>query len=95
MSGAALCASIERRKSRIARREGIADEGLREAARRAGHGLVDADLRAGLIKQRAEQGEQEPLALSSLLVWRPHACRADPFTSGLGRPALPSKSPVP
>ena len=44
--------------TRIARREGIADEGLCEAAQRAGRGLVDADLRAGLIKQRVPRKGQ-------------------------------------
>ena len=38
--------------SRFARREGIEDHALCEAAERACRGLVDADLRAGLIKQR-------------------------------------------
>jgi hypothetical protein len=37
---------------RLARREGIEDRRLCEAAERAARGLIDADLRAGLIKQR-------------------------------------------
>jgi hypothetical protein len=39
--------------ARFARREGIADESLREAIERAERGMIDADLGGGLIKQRA------------------------------------------
>ena len=43
--------------ARFARQEKIADASLREAIARAEHGLVDADLGGGLIKQRvARQG---------------------------------------
>ncbi len=38
--------------ARFARREGIADNSLREAIERAENGLIDADLGGGLIKQR-------------------------------------------
>jgi hypothetical protein len=38
--------------ARFARREGIADESLREAINRAERGIIDADLAGGLIKQR-------------------------------------------
>ncbi len=38
--------------ARFARREGIGDDRLCEAADRAARGLVDADLGGGLIKQR-------------------------------------------
>jgi hypothetical protein len=38
--------------ARFARRAGIADGALREAIDRAERGLIDADLGAGLIKQR-------------------------------------------
>ena len=38
--------------TRLARREGIADESLRDAIARAERGLIDADLGGGLIKQR-------------------------------------------
>jgi hypothetical protein len=38
--------------ARFARRERIADRSLREAIERAERGLIDADLGAGLIKQR-------------------------------------------
>jgi hypothetical protein len=37
---------------RFQRKEGIGDDVLREAIRRAERGLVDADLGGGLIKQR-------------------------------------------
>jgi hypothetical protein len=44
--------------ARFARQEGIADESLRKAIKRAERGLVDADLGGGLIKQRvARQGK--------------------------------------
>jgi hypothetical protein len=43
---------------RFQRKEGISDDVLREAIRRAERGLVDADLGGGLIKQRvARQGK--------------------------------------
>lgn len=38
--------------ARYARREGLADAGLIDAIERAEHGLIDADLVSGLIKQR-------------------------------------------
>jgi hypothetical protein len=38
--------------ARFARREQIADQGLKEAIARAERGLVDADLGGGIIKQR-------------------------------------------
>ncbi len=38
--------------ARFADREGLEDEALCEAVRRAGEGLVDADLGGGVIKQR-------------------------------------------
>ena len=41
-----------RRYARFARREGVTNADLREAARRAENGLVDADLGGGVIKQR-------------------------------------------
>jgi hypothetical protein len=44
--------------ARLARRLGIDDDGLAEAAARAERGLIDADLRAGLIKQRVARKGQ-------------------------------------
>jgi hypothetical protein len=44
--------------ARYARRERIADRGLSEAIRRAEHGLVDADLGGGIIKQRVARTRQ-------------------------------------
>ncbi len=38
--------------ARFADREGLEDAALCEAARRAGEGLIDADLGSGVIKQR-------------------------------------------
>jgi hypothetical protein len=43
---------------RLARRQGIDEQRLREAADRAERGLVDADLRGGLIKQRVARRGQ-------------------------------------
>jgi hypothetical protein len=44
--------------ARFARREGIADQSLREAIERAESGLIDADLGGGLIKQRVARKGQ-------------------------------------
>jgi hypothetical protein len=44
--------------ARFARQEGLPDDSLLEAVKRAERGLVDADLGGGLIKQRvARQGQ--------------------------------------
>lgn len=43
---------------RLARRQGIDRQQLRDAAERAEQGLIDADLRAGLIKQRVARTGQ-------------------------------------
>lgn len=44
--------------ARFARREGIMDRALCEAAQRAERGLVDADLGGGVIKQRIPRAGQ-------------------------------------
>jgi hypothetical protein len=44
--------------ARFARSEGIGDDGLCEAVHRAQRGLIDADLRRGLIKQRVARPGQ-------------------------------------
>lgn len=44
--------------SRLARRNGLGDEGLKEAVKRAEGGRVDADLGGGLIKQRVARGSR-------------------------------------
>ncbi len=57
--------------ARFARRESIADASLIEASDRAGRGLVDADLGAGLIKQRvARQGQGRRGGYRVLLAFR-------------------------
>ncbi|HUZ63685.1 MAG TPA: type II toxin-antitoxin system RelE/ParE family toxin [Acetobacteraceae bacterium] len=57
--------------ARFARREGIPDARLREAAERAARGLVDADLGGGLIKQRvARQGEGRRGGYRTLMAFR-------------------------
>ncbi|HVC58984.1 MAG TPA: type II toxin-antitoxin system RelE/ParE family toxin [Acetobacteraceae bacterium] len=57
--------------ARFARREGIRDARLREAAERAERGLVDADLGGGLIKQRvARQGEGRRGGYRSLMAFK-------------------------
>lgn len=43
---------------RLARRHGIDDQRLRDTAERAERGLIDADLRRGLIKQRVARPGQ-------------------------------------
>jgi len=57
--------------ARFARREGISDESLREAIRRAELGLVDADLGGGVIKQRvARAGKGRSGGYRTVIVYR-------------------------
>lgn len=57
--------------SRFARREGIADQSLREAIERAERGLIDADLGGGLIKQRvARQGQGRSGGYRTIVAYR-------------------------
>ena len=57
--------------ARFARREGIADESLGEAIQRAEQGMIDADLGAGLIKQRvARQGKGRSGGYRMLIAYR-------------------------
>jgi hypothetical protein len=57
--------------ARFARREGIADVTLWEAANRALRGLVDADLGGGLIKQRvARRGQGRRGGYRALMAFR-------------------------
>ena len=56
---------------RFARREGISDEALCDAVRRAERGQVDADLGGGVIKQRiARKGQGRSGGYRSLIVYR-------------------------
>jgi hypothetical protein len=61
---------------RFARREGISDGTLCDAAERAERGLVDADLRGGLIKQRVpRQGQGRRGGYRTLVAFRErHRC---------------------
>jgi hypothetical protein len=54
----ALPIYVTKEFARFARREGIDDRRLRDAVDRAERGLIDADLRAGLIKQRVARKGQ-------------------------------------
>ena len=57
--------------ARFASREGVADEELCEAARRAEDGLIDADLGGGVIKQRlAREGEGKSGGFRSIVLFR-------------------------
>jgi len=57
--------------ARFARRDEIADEGLREAIERAERGLIDADLGGGLIKQRvARQGKGRSGGYRTIIAYR-------------------------
>lgn len=57
--------------ARYARRERIADRGLTEAITRAEHGLVDADLGGGIIKQRvARTGQGRSGGYRMLIAYR-------------------------
>jgi hypothetical protein len=56
---------------RFARRERIRDDDLVEAVRRVGRGLIDADLGAGIIKQRvARAGQGRSGGFRMLLAYR-------------------------
>ena len=56
---------------RFARRERIKDTDLAEAIRRAGRGLIDADLGVGIIKQRvARAGQGRAGGYRMLLAYR-------------------------
>ena len=57
--------------AKFARRERIPDASLSEAIERAGRGLVDADLGAGVIKQRvARQGQGRSGGYRTLIACR-------------------------
>ncbi|MEX1204754.1 MAG: type II toxin-antitoxin system RelE/ParE family toxin [Dongiaceae bacterium] len=57
--------------TRFANHEGIADEELCEAVRRAEDGLIDADLGGGVIKQRlAREGEGKSGGFRSIVLFR-------------------------
>jgi hypothetical protein len=49
---------LPRSFQRDAKRDGVTDEGCREAVRRAENGLIDATLGGGLIKQRIATGNR-------------------------------------
>jgi hypothetical protein len=57
--------------ARFARQELIADASLREAIERAEHGMIDADLGGGLIKQRvARQGKGRSGGYRAVIAYR-------------------------
>ena len=57
--------------AKFARREQIPDSSLAEAVRRAGQGLVDADLGGGVIKQRvARRGQGRSGGYRTLIAYR-------------------------
>jgi hypothetical protein len=57
--------------ARFARKEGIRNEDLCEAVDRAERGLIDAQLGAGLIKQRvARPGQGRRGRFRTIIVWR-------------------------
>jgi hypothetical protein len=62
--------------ARLARRLDIDDQRLRDAAERAERGVIDADLRRGLIKQRvARPGQGRRGGFRVLAAFRPrHRC---------------------
>ena len=56
---------------RFARREGIDDDAIREAVKRAEQGLIDADLGGGVIKQRiARPHEGKSGGFRSIVLFR-------------------------
>jgi hypothetical protein len=57
--------------ARFARKERIGPAALHEAIERAGHGLVDADLGGGLIKQRvARPGQGRSRGYRTIIAYR-------------------------
>ena len=57
--------------TRFSDREGIADEALCDAVRRAGQGLIDADLGGGVIKQRiGRQGQGRSRGYRAIVLFR-------------------------
>ena len=57
--------------ARFADREGKDDAALRDAVRRAGQGLIDADLGGGVIKQRiARKGQGRSGGFRSIVLFR-------------------------
>ena len=57
--------------ARFADREGIEDAALRDAVRRAGRGLIDADLGGGVIKQRiARRGQGRSGGFRAIVLFR-------------------------
>ncbi len=57
--------------ARFADREGMDDAALRDAVRRAGEGLIDADLGGGVIKQRiARKGQGRSGGFRSIVLFR-------------------------
>ena len=57
--------------ARFADREGMDDAALRDAVRRAGEGLIDADLGGGVIKQRiARKGQGRSGGFRSIMLFR-------------------------
>jgi hypothetical protein len=67
---------VTREFARLARKQGIDDGKLCDAVNRAARGLVNADLRAGLIKQRiARHGKGKSGGWRALAAFRPrHRC---------------------
>lgn len=56
---------------KFARKQDIEDEALRDAVSRAEHGLIDADLGGGVIKQRiARKGSGKSGGFRSVLLFR-------------------------
>ena len=61
--------------ARFADREGVEDAALRDAVRRAGSGLVDADLGGGVIKQRiARRGQGRSGGFRAIMLFRQNEC---------------------
>ena len=57
--------------ARFADREGMEDAALRDAVRRAGKGLIDADLGGGVIKQRiARRGQGRSGGFRAIVLFR-------------------------
>ena len=74
--------------ARFARSERISDASLSEAVRRAEHGLVDADLGGGVIKQRvARPGQGRSGGYRVLIAYRTKARAVFLFLFGFAKSA--------
>ncbi len=80
--------------TRFARSEGIGDDRLCEAIQLAQRGLIDADLRRGLIKQRVARPAPARVVAAASAFWSPTARASAPvFLYGFAKSERDNISP--